>query len=47
MNTKILVFVVCVEANIYLLLYNLDDCTLKCKNTSLLKTFLIWNLLIY
>ena len=27
MNTKILVFVICVEAIIYLLLYNLHNCT--------------------
>ena len=29
MNAKILVFVICVEAIIYLLLYNLHDCTFK------------------
>ena len=29
MNAKILVFAVCVEAIIYLLLYNLQDCTFK------------------
>ena len=29
MNAEILVFVICVEAIIYLLLYNLHDCTLK------------------
>ena len=29
MNVKILVFVICVEAIIYLLLYNLHDCTFK------------------
>ena len=27
MNAKISVFVICVEATIYLLLYNLHDCT--------------------
>ena len=27
MNAKILVFVICIEAIIYLLLYNLHDCT--------------------
>ena len=29
MNAKISVFVICVEAIIYLLLYNLHDCTFK------------------
>ena len=29
MNAKIFVFVICIEAIIYLLLYNLDDCTFK------------------
>ena len=29
MNAKISVFVNCVEATIYLLLYNLHDCTFK------------------
>ena len=29
MNAKISVFVICVEAIMYLLLYNLHDCTLK------------------
>ena len=29
MNAKISVFVTCVEAIIYLLLYDLDDCTFK------------------
>ena len=29
MNAKISVFVISVEATIYLLLYNLDDCTFK------------------
>ena len=29
MNAKILVFVICVEAIIYSLLYNLHDCTFK------------------
>ena len=31
MNAKILVFVICVEAIIYLLLYNLHDCTFNSK----------------
>ena len=29
MNTKIPVFIICGEAIIYLLLYNLHDCTFK------------------
>ena len=29
MNAKVPVFVICVEASIYLLLYNLHDCTFK------------------
>ena len=29
MNTKISVFVICVKATVYLLLYNLHDCTIK------------------
>ena len=29
MNTKISMFLICVEAIIYLLLYNLHDCTFK------------------
>ena len=29
MNAKISVFVICVEVIIYLLLYNLHDCTFK------------------
>ena len=32
MNAKVSVFVICVEAIIYLLLYNLHDCTFK-ENT--------------
>ena len=32
MNAKISVFVICVEAIIYLLLYNLQDCTFKKVN---------------
>ena len=31
MNVKISVFVICVEAIIYLLLYNLRDCTFNSK----------------
>ena len=30
-NAKISVFVICVEAIIYLLLYDLHDCTINCK----------------
>ena len=33
MNAKISVFVICVEAIIYLLLYNLHDCTFKGSST--------------
>ena len=29
MNVKTLVFVICIEANMDLLLYNLHDCTLR------------------
>ena len=29
MNAKVPAFVICVEASIYLLLYNLHDCTFK------------------
>ena len=29
MNAKVPVFVICVEASIYLLLYNLHDCTFE------------------
>ena len=39
MNVKISVFVICVEAIIYLLLYNLHDCTFK-SHTSPPPTFL-------
>ena len=31
MNAKISMFVICVKAIIYLLLYNLHDCTFKMK----------------
>ena len=31
MNVKISVFVICVKAIIYLLLYNLHDCTFKVR----------------
>ena len=34
MNAKLSVFVISVEANIYLLLYNLHDCTFKATATS-------------
>ena len=30
MNAKISVFAICAEAIVYLLLYNLHDCTFKC-----------------
>ena len=39
MNAKISVFVVCVEAIIYLLLYNLHDCTFKGLTVFLKKTY--------
>ena len=32
MNAKISVFIICAEAIIYLLLYNLHDCTFKDKS---------------
>ena len=32
MNAKSLVFIICVETIMHLLLYNLDDCTFKNKN---------------
>ena len=35
MDAKILVFVICVEVIIYLLLYNLHDCTIKISSISL------------
>ena len=46
MNAKVSVFVIYVEANIYLLLYNLHDCTFKvldkkeqnCKKLNVLRT---------
>ena len=39
MHAKISVFVICVEVIIYLLLYNLHDCTFNdTKNTSILNT---------
>ena len=31
MNAKLSVFVICAESNIYLLLYNLPDCTFNVK----------------
>ena len=37
MNAKISVFIICVEAIIYLLLYNLHDCTFKCLLKSIMK----------
>ena len=39
MNAEISLFVICVEAIIYLLLYNLHDCTFKfVQVTTLVKT---------
>ena len=40
MNVTISVFVVCVEAMIYLLLYNLHDCTFKGELHLSLKIFM-------
>ena len=37
MNAKISVFVTCVEAIIYLLLYDFHDCAFKCKQKSKIK----------
>ena len=37
MNAKISVSVICVEAIIYLLLYNLHDCTFEKTDESILK----------
>ena len=37
MNAKISVFVICVEAIIYLLLYNLHDCTFNSYFTFITK----------
>ena len=34
MNAKISMFVICLEEIIYLLLYNLHDCTFKSKKSS-------------
>ena len=34
MNVKISVFVICIETIIYLLLYNLHDCTFKVASLS-------------
>ena len=39
MNVKISVFVICIETIIYLLLYNLHDCTFKLSNQNQAKTF--------
>ena len=41
MNAKISVFVICVEAIIYLLLYNLRDCTFKTKKDYFKRAFYI------
>ena len=38
MNTKISVFVICVEEIIYLLLYNLYDCTFNLFDNQFLKS---------
>ena len=40
MNAKISVFIMFVEAMIYLLLHNLHDCTLKGERTILIKTIM-------
>ena len=37
MNAKISVFIICVEAIIYLLLYSLHDCTFKKQTGSKIK----------
>ena len=37
MNAKISVFVICIEATIYLLLYDLHDCTFKVVPLKLFK----------
>ena len=42
MNKKISLFVICVEVIIYLLLYNLRDCTFKGK-----PNFIFWDFLIF
>ena len=34
MSAKVLVFVICIEAIIYLLLYNLHDCTFNFESLS-------------
>ena len=39
MNTKISVFPTCIEGTIYLLLYNLHDCTFNIKTLLKLKHF--------
>ena len=41
MKAKISVFLICVEAIIYLLLYNLHDCTFKCAEATC-----VWKLLL-
>ena len=38
MNAKTSVFVMCVEAIIYLLLYNLHDCTFKRETSGFVKS---------
>ena len=37
MNAKISVIIICVEAIIYLLLYNLHDCTFKSETNEIFK----------
>ena len=41
MNAKILVFDICVEAIVYLLLHNLYDCTFKSQKNVSSKLFLM------
>ena len=44
-NAKILVFAICVEAIMYLVLHNLHDCTFNCNNTLInLKKDLVLNI---
>ena len=43
MNVKISVFVFCDEAIMYLLLYDLRDCTFKIRPKSHLHSFMLFN----
>ena len=45
MNAKISMFVVCVEAIIYFLLYNLHDCTFKRSPEHLEHTRIIYSMI--